>query len=149
MNIQSLSALLAAIVTFAIGSSGLLRGRHQPPYRRFAALCFVLCVWHIAVFLKLTLDAEWAYFLSLFGAVALPIFTARFFRPFLTDERQARMKVTPRSLAGIGIGWVIVIGYCIGFRQLGLHKTWVFKGLLAAYCYIGLYTSMVSVYRKY
>jgi signal transduction histidine kinase len=149
MNIQSLSALLAAIVTFAIGSSVLLRDRRQPPFRRFATLCFALCLWHIAVFLKLTLDSEWAYFLSLYSAVAVPVATVRFFRPFLTDERQARMKVTPRSLAGIGIGWIIVITYCIGFRQLGLHKTLVFKGLLATYCFVGLYTSMVSVYRKY
>lgn len=149
MNIQSLSALLAAIVTFAIGSSVLLRDRRQPPYRRFAVLCFVLCAWHISTFLKLTLDAEWAYFASLYGAVLIPIFTARFFRPFLTDESQSRMKVTPRSLAGIGIGWGIVITYCIGFRQLGIHRLLVFKAILFAYCLIGLYTSMVSVYRKY
>jgi len=149
MNIQSLSALLAAIVTFAIGSSVLLRDRRQPPYRRFAVLCFVLCVWHISVFLKLTLDAEWAYFGSLYAAVAIPVATARFFRPFLTDEAQARMKVTPRSLAGIGIGWAIVITYCIGFRQLGIHRLLVFKALLATYCFVGLYTSMVSVFHKY
>jgi signal transduction histidine kinase len=149
MNIQSLSALLAAIVTFAIGSSVLLRDRRQPPFRRFAVLCFVLCVWHIAVFLKLTLDAEWAYFLSLYGAVAIPVATARFFRPFLTDEAQAKMKVTPRSLAGIGIGWAIAITYCIAFRQLGLHRMLVFKAPLFAYSIIGLYVSMVSVYRKY
>jgi signal transduction histidine kinase len=149
MNIQSLSALLAAIVTFAIGSSVLLRDRRQPPYRRFAVLCFVLCAWHISTFLKLTLDAEWAYFASLYAGVAVPIVTARFFRPFLTDEAQARMKVTPRSLAGIGIGWFIVITYCIGFRQLGLHRLIVFKALLGAYCFIGLYTAMVSVFRKY
>ena len=149
MNIQSLSALLAAIVTFAIASSVLLRDRRQPPYRRFATLCFVLCVWDLSIFLQLTLDAEWAYFLSFYAAVAIPIATARFFRPFLTDERQARMKVTPRSLAGIGIGWMLAITYCIAFRKLGIQRTVVFKGLLAAYCYVGLYTSMVSVWRKY
>src|SRR5277367_1142085 len=130
MNIQSLSALLAAIVTFAIGSSVLLRDRRQPPYRRFAALCFSLCVWHIATFLKLTLEAEWAFFISLYAAVLIPVATARFFRPFLTDERQARMKVTPRSLAGIGIGWGIAITYTIVFKKLGIQRTWVFKSLL-------------------
>src|SRR6478609_4663395 len=98
MNIQSLSALLAAIVTFAIGSSVMLRDRRQPPYRRFATLCFTLAVWHVATFLKLTRKSEAAYFVSLYSAVAIPVAAARFFRPFLSDERQARMKVTPRSL---------------------------------------------------
>ena len=149
MNIQSLSALLAAIVTFAIGSSVMLRDRHQPPYRRFATLCFSLCAWHLSTFLKLTLEAEWAYFISLYAAVLIPITCARFFRPFLTDERQARMKVTPRSLAGIGIGWAIAITYTVVFRKLGIHQLLPFKATLAVYVYVGLYTSMVSVYRKY
>lgn len=149
MNIQSLSALLAAIVTFAIGSSVLLRDRHQPPYRRFAALCFALCAWHLSVFLKLTLEAEWATFAALYTVVAIPIATARFFRPFLTDERQAKMKVTPRSLAGIGILWLVAITYTVVFRSLGLHKMLIFKAPLGAYVLIGLYSSMVSVWRKY
>ena len=86
VNIQSLSALLAAIVALAIGSSVLLRDRRQPPYRRFVALAYTLGLWHVGVFLKLTLESEWAYFLSLYAATALPIATARFFRPFLTDS---------------------------------------------------------------
>jgi two-component system, NtrC family, sensor histidine kinase HydH len=149
MNIQSLSALLAAIVTFAIGSSVLLRDRRQPPFRRFSALCFTLCVWHLAVFVRLMLDAEWAYFASLYSAVAIPVVAARFFRPFLTSERQARMKVTPRSLAGIGIGFGIAITYTIVFRKLGVHHHLAFRLPLAAFVFIGLYSSMVTVFRKY
>ncbi len=149
MNIQSLSALLAAIVTFAIGSSVLLRDRRQPPFRRFAALCFTLCVWHMAVFVRLMLDVEWAYFATLYSAVAIPVVAARFFRPFLTSERQARMKVTPRSLAGIGIGWAIAITYTIVFRKLGVHHHLAFRVPLAAFVFVGLYSSMVTVFRKY
>jgi len=152
MNIQSLSALLAAIVNFAIGSSVLLRDRRQPPYRRFAALSFTLSIWHLATFLKLTLSAEWAVFLTFYAAVAIPVVTARFFRSFLAAneiEQQARMKVTPRSLAGIAIGWLIAITYTVVFRRLGIQSTWWFKVPLVAFVLIGLYTSMVSVYRKY
>jgi two-component system sensor histidine kinase HydH len=58
VNIQSLSALLAAIVSFAIGSSVVLRDRRQRAYRLFAVFCFVLCLWHISTFLQ----ASSAYF---------------------------------------------------------------------------------------
>ena len=149
IDVQSLSALLATIVTVAIGSSVLLRDRRLPPYRRFATLCFTLAIWHMATFLRLSLDQEWTYFLGIYAAVAIPVVTARFFRPFLTDERQAQMKVTPRSLAGIGIGWGLAITYTAVFHELHIHQNWFFKAPLAAFVLGGLYSSMVSVYRKY
>jgi hypothetical protein len=62
MNIQSLSALLAAIVSFAIGSSVVLRDRRQRAYRLFAVFCFVLCLWHISTFLEVTLEWDAVYF---------------------------------------------------------------------------------------
>jgi signal transduction histidine kinase len=149
MNIQSLSALLAAIVTFAIGSSVLLRDRRLPPYRRFAALCYVVGAWHLSTFLKLMLEREWPSFLALYIAVAIPVATARFFRPFLSNERQAPMKVTPRSLAGIGLGLWIAITYTIIFRKLGIHRTMWFQIPVGAYVVLGLYSSLFAAYRKY
>jgi signal transduction histidine kinase len=150
INIQSLSALLAAIVTTAIGSSVLLRDRRLPAYRRFATMCFALAVWHLAAFLNdLTLDSEWTYFAGIYSAITLPILTARFFRPFLSDERQARMKVTPRSLTGIGIGWVLAITYTAVFHRLHIQRLWIFKAPLAAFVLVGMYMSMWTVYRKY
>ena len=78
VNIQSLSALLAAIVTFAIGSSVILHDRRQRAFRRFAALCFALVAWHVTTFLRITLESETAYFLSLFYSCGLePRATAR------------------------------------------------------------------------
>jgi len=149
IDVQSLSALLATIVTVAIGSSVLLRDPRLPPYRRFATLCFTLAIWHMATFLRLSLDQEWTYFVGIYAAVAIPVVTARFFRPFLTDERQAKLKVTPRSLAGIGIGWGLAITYTAIFHELHIHHHWFFKAPLAAFVLAGLYSSMVSVYRKY
>jgi signal transduction histidine kinase len=59
------------------------------------------------------------------------------------------MKVTPRSLAGIAIGWLIAITYTVVFRRLGIQSTWWFKVPLVAFVLVGLYSSMFSVYRKY
>jgi two-component system sensor histidine kinase HydH len=110
VNIQSLSALLAAIVSFAIGSSVVLRDRRQRSYRLFAVFCFVLCLWHIATFLEATLEWDAVYFVSLVAAVAIPVASIRFFRVFLADERVQRAPVTPRWMIALSTGFLVAIG---------------------------------------
>ncbi len=148
MNIQSLSALLAAIVSFAIGSSVVLRDRRQRAYRLFAVFCFVLCAWHITTFLQATLEWESVYFVSLVGAVAIPIASIRFFRVFLADERHAR-PATPRWMVPLAVGFVVAIGYAIAFRRYKLHHAWTFTLALGSYVFVGLYASMLELYGKY
>jgi two-component system, NtrC family, sensor histidine kinase HydH len=150
VNIQSLSALLAAIVTFAIGSSVLLRDRRQRPYRRFALLCFALCAWDITTFLKFALDSELALFLSLFAAVLLPLAAVRFFRPFLADEREGRRATsTPGWMFAVAVACTLAISYALMFRKAGLHNMLPFKLAFGACIFAGLFGSMLIVYRKY
>jgi two-component system sensor histidine kinase HydH len=151
MNIQSLSALLAAIVSFAIGSSVVLRDRRQRAYRLFAVFCFVLCLWHITTFLQSTLDWDAVYFVSLIAAVFIPIASIRFFRVFLADELIAKGggPVTPRPLAALAIGFLVAIGYAIAFRHQGMHHSWGLTAALGGYVFSGLYASMLDLYGKY
>jgi two-component system, NtrC family, sensor histidine kinase HydH len=146
VNIQSLSALLAAIVSFAIGSSVVLRDRRQRAYRLFAVFCFVLCTWHITTFLQATLEWDAIYFMSLVAAVAIPIASIRFFRVFLADDERP---VTPRWMMPLAIGFVVAIGYAIAFRKYRLHHSWTFTVALCAYVFGGLYASMLELYGKY
>jgi signal transduction histidine kinase len=148
VNIQSLSALLAAIVSFAIGSSVVLRDRRQRAYRLFSVFCFVLCAWHITTFLQATLEWESVYFVSLFAGVLVPIASIRFFRVFLADERSAR-PATPRWMVPLAVGFVVAIGYAIAFRKYKLHHQWTFTVALGGYVFIGLYASMLELYGKY
>jgi signal transduction histidine kinase len=148
MNIQSLSALLAAIVSFAIGSSVVLRDRRQRAYRLFSVFCFVLCAWHITTFLQATLEWESVYFVSLCASVLIPIASIRFFRVFLADERSAR-PATPRWMVPIAVGFVVAIGYAIAFRKYKLHHQWTFTVALGSYVFGGLYASMLELYGKY
>jgi signal transduction histidine kinase len=152
VNIQSLSALLAAIVTFAIGSSVVLRDRRPRSHRLFAVFCFVQCGWHITTFLQATFP-EWEgiYFLSLVAAVALPIVANRFFRVLLMDERNEKTvrAVTPRWMAVFAVGFFVAIGYAITFRRYRLHHAYGFTVPLTLYVFGGLYASMGSVYRAY
>ena len=148
MNIQSLSALLAAIVSFAIGSSVVLRDRRQRAYRLFSVFCFVLCAWHITTFLQATLEWESVYFVSLCASVLIPIASIRFFRVFLADERAAR-PATPRWMVPIAVGFIVAIGYAIAFRKYKLHHQWTFTVALGGYVFGGLYASMLELYGKY
>ena len=148
MNIQSLSALLAAIVSFAIGSSVMLRDRRQRAYRLFAVFCFVLCAWHITTFLQATLDWDVVYFVSLVASVAIPLASIRFFRVFLADERAGR-PATPRWIMPLAVGFLVAIGYAIAFRRYRLHHSWTFTVALGAYVFGGLYASMLELYGKY
>jgi signal transduction histidine kinase len=148
VNIQSLSALLAAIVSFAIGSSVVLRDRRQRAYRLFAVFCFVLCLWHITTFLQATLEWDSVYFVSLVASVAIPIASMRFFRVFLADERAAR-PATPRWMVPLAVGFIVAIGYAIAFRRYRLHHSWTFTVALGGYVFGGLYASMLELYGKY
>jgi signal transduction histidine kinase len=149
MNIQSLSALLAAIVSFAIGSSVVLRDRRQRAYRLFAVFCFVLCLWHIATFLEVTLEWDAVYFISLIAAAMIPVASIRFFRVFLADDRVQKAPVTPRWMIALTTGFLVAIGYAIFFRKHKLHHTWTFTLALGCYVFVGLYASMAVLYGKY
>jgi signal transduction histidine kinase len=150
VNIQSLSALLAAIVTFAIGSSVLLRDRRQRPFRRFAMLCFALSAWHITTFLKLMLEWELAHFLSLYAAVLLPLAAMRFFRPFLDDARLERdAGQTPRWMFAVSTALTLAVSYALMFRRFGIQHASPFKLSFLLCILVELYGSMGLVWRKY
>ncbi len=150
MNIQSLSALLAAIVTVAIGGSVLLRDRRQKSYQRFAGLCVTLFSWHILTFLSATLESDVLYQLSLVPAVIIPIASIRFFRPFLSDPRLVKpgAPVTPRWMVLLAGAFLVAIFWSVTFHK-GLPHRLPFAFALGAFVFGGLYASMVIVYRKY
>ena len=64
MSIQTLSTLLSAIVTLAIGGSVSLRFPREPTFNRFAQLCFVLAAWYLTSFVSFALEVTWARGLS-------------------------------------------------------------------------------------
>ncbi len=152
MNSQSLSALIAAIVTFAIGWSVMLRDRQRRPYFRFATLSFNLCVWHLSSFLRATIDSEAMYFVSLLAAVVLPLTSLRFFRSFLAQEERVAAPSAPPGvlpLVPLSIGFAVAIGYALAFHRLGLQHARIFTVSFASYVFGGLLTSMWALYVVY
>ncbi|MCC6750987.1 MAG: GAF domain-containing protein [Deltaproteobacteria bacterium] len=86
MNIQSLSALLAAILIFVIGWSVILRDRRHRQYVTFTILCFNLCFWYLSRFFVTTITSDVLVWAGQLFAVAIPTSAERFFRAFLADD---------------------------------------------------------------
>ena len=86
MSIQPVSALVAAIVAFAIGGSVLLREPRRRAHVLFATLSFNIALYSVLSFVAKRFDAGFFYWTSLVVAVSLPATAQRFFQAFLGDE---------------------------------------------------------------
>ena len=56
MDVQAVSALLAALLILAIGASVLLRSRTDRMYTAFAAFAFTVSAWHLCTFIAATTE---------------------------------------------------------------------------------------------
>ena len=54
MDVQAVSALLAALLILAIGVSVLFRSRRDRMYTSFAAFTFTVSAWHLCTFINAT-----------------------------------------------------------------------------------------------
>src|ERR1700729_2197327 len=101
MNLHSLPALLASIVTFAIGAAVALR-EPQRARRLFAVFALTVATWLLASFVRATLSWETAHAIALTFALPIPILAYRFLAVFVAEiageagAADRRMLVTPR-----------------------------------------------------
>src|SRR5262247_1485632 len=111
MDVQAVSALLAALLILAIGTSVLLRSRSDKTYTSFAAFTFVVSAWHLCSFIDAASgngSAEHGspvmYWLSLWAAATIPPTAIRFYRIFLSQPSIGGPKRGPR----VTLAWTFV-----------------------------------------
>ena len=144
MSIQPVSALLAAIVTFAIGGSVLLRDARRRSHVLFATFSFNITVWSLSIAAK-RLDAAFFDWVSLVVAVSLPATAQRFFQAFLGEEAGP----PPLSrVTVIGAG-AFYVGLCFSKFVEPLHTTVWFRTAFLGYVFVGLYLSVFYLYARY
>ncbi len=152
MSIQTLSTLLSAIVTLAIGGSVSLRFPREPTFNRFAQLCFVLAAWYLTSFVSFALEVTWARGLSFLIVAVVPLMAWRFFSRFprraadrLAGEEEPP---TPTWLGFLTFALVVAIGYAwIGGRSLA--RTSFTAVALSLTVLLGLGGSMMLLYQRY
>jgi signal transduction histidine kinase len=144
---QALSALVAAIVGFAIGASVVLREPRRGTNVLFATFALNVSLYSLFSSFKVGLGSSEIFgWLAMLAAVSLPATAQRFFRAFLGDEA-GPPPLSKSTVAGLGLFYLALI-----FSKLVAppihHMRW-FQVALAGYVFIGLYLSIFYLYRRY
>ena len=145
MTIQPVSALVAAIVSFAIGGSVLLREPRRRAHVLFATFTFNIALYSLLSFVAKRFDAPLFGWASLLVAVSLPATAQRFFQAFLGDD------AGPPPLSRSTVVGAAVFYTVLGFSRFiePLHATVWFGVAFTAYVFAGLYLSVFYLYRRY
>ncbi len=145
MSIQPVSALVAAIVTFALGGSVLLREPRRGAHVLFATFAFNIAVYCALAFVAKRFESplwDWA---SLLAAVSLPATAQRFFQAFLGDEA-GPPPLSRSTVFGAAVFYSILL-----FSRFvaPVHTSVSFHVAFIAYVFAGLYLSVFYLYRRY
>jgi signal transduction histidine kinase len=145
LTIQPVSALVAAIVSFAIGGSVLLKEPRRRSHVLFATFTFNIALYSLLSFIAKRFDAPLVGWTSLLVAVSLPATAQRFFQAFLGDE------AGPPPLSRITVAGAAVFYTVLCFSRFiePLHATVWFGVAFTAYVFVGLFLSVVYLYRRY
>jgi signal transduction histidine kinase len=136
---------VAAIVSFAIGGSVLLREPRRRAHVLFATLSFNIAAFCLISFFAKRFDSPLFGWLSLVVAVSLPATAQRFFQAFLGDE--AGPPPLSRSTV-VGAGVLYTALFFSRFIE-PLHTTTWFGVAFIAYVFAGLYLSVFYLYKRY
>jgi signal transduction histidine kinase len=143
LSIQPVSALVAAIVSVAIGGSVLLREPRRRSHVLFATFTFNLAAWSFMTFVAKRYDSfDWV---ALAVAVSLPATAQRFFQAFLGDEA-GPPPLSKLTVVGAGVFYAALF---ISKFVEPVHKTVWFRGAFLAYVFVGLYLSVLYLYARY
>ncbi|HEX2689784.1 MAG TPA: ATP-binding protein [Kofleriaceae bacterium] len=104
MGVQAVSALLAALLILAIGTSVLLRSRSDRMYTSFAAFTFTVSAWYLCTFIGVASSSRVMGWLALWSAATIPPIAIRFFRIFLAQPSIGGPKRGPR----VTLAWTLL-----------------------------------------
>jgi two-component system sensor histidine kinase HydH len=147
LNIQALSPLLSAVVTFALGASVLLRDRRRATYTSFAALTLTLALYYLLDFLHNFTQVEWLDWVKLFPAAFIPTSATRFFRAFLAEPVMGGTHRSLRVTYAWTALWCLLILYAGVFDPI--HDQLWFQFPFSVYVFGALYRCMFDLYAQY
>lgn len=145
MSIQPVSALVAAIVSFAIGGSVLLREPRRRSHVLFATFAFNIALWSLLSFVAKRFDAPFFDWVSLMVAVSLPATAQRFCQAFLGDDA-GPPPLSRLTVVGAGLFYAVL---CFSRFIEPWHTTVWFRIAFLAYVFAGLYLSVFYLYARY
>ncbi len=147
MDVQAVSALLAALLILAIGASVLLRSRSDRMYTAFAAFTFTVSAWHLCSFIDAATGSPVMRWLALWAAATIPPTAIRFFRIFLAQPSIGGPNRGPR----VTLAWTLLayIGLIISAIYKPIHESVWFLVPFGTYVFGGLYRCVWDLWRQY
>jgi two-component system, NtrC family, sensor histidine kinase HydH len=147
VNVQAVSALLAAMVILAIGFSVLLRNRSDRTYTSFAAFSFMVAAWQLCTFVAMATESDLARWLALWPAATIPPTAIAFFRAFLAQPSIGGRHRPPR----VTLAWTFVayLGLIYSAIVDPIHDKLWFAVPFGAYVFGGLYRCVYDTYKQY
>ncbi|MEZ4400911.1 MAG: ATP-binding protein [Kofleriaceae bacterium] len=147
MDVQAVSALLAALLIMAIGASVLLRDRSDRTYVTFATFTFIVSIWNICTFIEMATGSAWWRWLALWPAATIPPTAIAFFRQFLAQPSIGGPHRPPR----VTLAWTLVsyAGLVYGAVISPIHESDWFLVPFGAYVFGGLYRCVYDMYVQY
>ena len=147
MDVQAVSALLAALLLLAIGASVLLRSRSDRMYTSFAAMTFTVSAWHLCSFIDAATGSPVMRWLSLWAAATIPPLAIRFFRIFLAQPSIGGPKRGPR----VTLAWTLLAYAALVVSAVWrpIHDTTYFLVPFGLYVFGGLYRCVWDMYKQY
>src|SRR5574338_192671 len=147
MDVQAVSALLAALLILAIGASVLLRSRSDRMYTAFAAVTFTVSAWHLCSFIDAASDSPVMRWLSLWAAATIPPTAIRFYRIFLSQPSIGGPKRGPR----VTLAWTLLAYVALVYSAIvqPIHTSPYFQIPFGLYVFGGLYRCVWDMYAQY
>ena len=147
MDVQPVSALLAALLILAIGASVLLRSRSDRMYTSFAAFTFTVSAWHLCTFIDAATNSPVMRWLALWSAATIPPTAIRFFRIFLAQPSIGGPKRGPR----VTLAWTLLAyaGLIVSAIYKPIHDQPYYLIPFGVYVFGGLYRCVYDLYIQY
>src|SRR3954471_24190256 len=147
MDVQAVSALLAALLILAIGTSVLLRSRSDRMYTAFAAFTFTVSAWHLCSFIDAASDSPVMAWLALWAAATIPPTASRFYRAFLSQPSIGGPKRGPR----VTLAWTLLAYAALVYSAIvqPIHKKPYFLVPFGLYVFGGLYRCVWDMFVQY
>ncbi|MBL0220851.1 MAG: hypothetical protein IPQ07_44145 [Myxococcales bacterium] len=147
MDVQAVSALLAALLILAIGASVLLRSRRDGMFRSFALFTFTVSAWHLCTFIDAATESPVMRWLALWAAATIPPTAIRFFRAFLAQPSIGGPKRGPR----VTLAWTLAAYAMLVYSAIAqpIHESTYFLVPFGVYVFGGLYRCVWDMWRMY
>ena len=147
MDVQPISALLAALLILTVGISALLRDRRDGTYRAFAAFTFVVAAWQACDFVAMAWESPLWRWLALWPAATIPPTAIAFFRRFLAQPSIGGRRRPPR----VTLAWTLLAYAGLIYARVvaPIHTSVWFTLPFGAYVFGGMYRCVYDMYIQY